>query len=64
MLFVVVASLTIALPVGDNLIGGDTAEQRLEELKQWLILHNNAVMCVLFLAFGVDLVAKAIPPLV
>jgi threonine/homoserine/homoserine lactone efflux protein len=63
VVFVLVASLTIALPVAYYLIGGEKAKQRLDELKQWLILHNNAVMCVLFLVFGVDLIAKALPPL-
>jgi threonine/homoserine/homoserine lactone efflux protein len=63
VLFVVVSSLTIALPVAYYLIGGAAAKHRLDELKQWLILHNNAVMCVLFLVFGVDLIAKALPAL-
>jgi hypothetical protein len=29
----------------------------------WLVVHNGAVMTVLFLVFGVDLIAKGIPPL-
>jgi hypothetical protein len=28
-----------------------------------LAVHNAAVMAVLFLVFGVDLIAKGIPPL-
>jgi hypothetical protein len=63
VLFVVVASLTIALPVGYYLVGGASARQRLDDLKEWLILHNSAVMTVLFLVLGVDLIATALPPL-
>ena len=32
-------------------------------MKDWLRLHNSAVMAVLFLVFGVDLIAKGLPPL-
>lgn len=61
--FVVVGSLTIAAPVLYYLLGGDRAKDRLDELKGWLALHNAAVMAVLFLVFGVDLISKAIAPL-
>jgi predicted transporter len=61
--FVVVGSLTIAIPVVYYLLGGDRAKHALEELKGWLAVHNAAVMTVLFLVFGVDLIAKGIPPL-
>jgi hypothetical protein len=32
-------------------------------MKDWLALHDDAVMAVLFLVFGVDLIAKRLPPL-
>ena len=32
-------------------------------MKGWLAVHNAAVMTVLFLVFGVDLIAKGLPPL-
>ncbi len=63
VIFVVVASLTIGIPVFYYLVGGEKAKTRLDELKDWLALHNNAVMAVLFLIFGVDLIAKGLPPL-
>jgi len=63
VVFVVVASLTIAVPVVYYLVGGDKAKTALDSLKGWLGLHNAAVMAVLFLVFGVDLIAKGIPPL-
>lgn len=61
--FVVVASLSIALPVIYHLIGGEHARAKLDELKAWLGAHDAAVMTVLFLVFGVDLIAKGLPPL-
>jgi hypothetical protein len=35
----------------------------LDSAKTWLSAHNAAVMAVLFLVFGVDLIAKGLPPL-
>lgn len=63
IVFVVVGSLTIGLPVLYYLVGGDRAHATLDDLKAWLTLHNDAVMTVLFLVFGVKLIASAIPPL-
>jgi len=60
VVFVVVASLTIALPVAYRLLGGDGARAKLDEMKEWLGAHNAAVMAVLFLVFGVDLLAKGL----
>jgi hypothetical protein len=61
IVFVVVGSLTIAIPVAYHLIGGDRSKAQLEDLKDWLALHNYAVMSVLFAVFGVALIAKGIP---
>jgi hypothetical protein len=63
IVFVVVGSLTIALPVAYYVLGGERASRTLDELKGWLSLHNAAVMALLFLVFGVDLIAKGLPPL-
>ena len=63
IVFVVVASLTIAGPVVYYLLGGDSAKAKLDEMKNWLALHNNAVMAVLFLVFGAKLIADGLPPL-
>jgi hypothetical protein len=63
VVFVVVASLTIAGPVVYYLVGGAGAKARLDDMKNWLAAHNDAVMAVLFLVFGVNLIAKALPPL-
>ena len=61
--FVVVASLTIAVPVVYYLVGGEAARTTLDSVKEWLALHNDAVMTVLFLVLGVNLISKGIPPL-
>jgi threonine/homoserine/homoserine lactone efflux protein len=63
VVFVVVASLTLAGPVVYYLVRGEKAKVELDELKGWLAVHNAAVMTVLFVVFGVDLIAKGIPPL-
>ncbi len=63
IVFVVVASLTIAGPVVYYLLGREQAKTELDKTKAWLAVHNTAVMAVLFLVFGVDLIAKGIPPL-
>ena len=63
IVFVLIASLTILGPVVYYLLGGESAKNTLDEMKDWLRVHNAAVMAVLFLVFGVDLIAKGIPPL-
>jgi hypothetical protein len=63
VVFVVVASLTIAIPVLYALFGGEHARAALDSVKVWLSAHDAAVMGVLFLVFGVDLIAKGLPPL-
>jgi threonine/homoserine/homoserine lactone efflux protein len=63
IVFVAIASLTILLPVLYALLGGEHARATLDSAKEWLTLHSAAVMTVLFLVFGVDLIAKGLPPL-
>ncbi len=61
--FVVLASVTIAGPVLYALTGGAHARHTLDGMKDWLRVHNTAVMAVLFVVFGVDLIAKGLPPI-
>ena len=63
IVFVVIGSLTIAGPVVYYIAGGEHAKVRLDTVKAWLAVHNGAVMAVLFLVFGANLIAKGIPPL-
>lgn len=63
LVYVIVGSLTIGGPVVYYLVGGEDAEARLNEVKDWLAIHNAAVTAVVFLIFGADLIAKGLPPL-
>ena len=58
--FVAVASLSILFAVVYEFAGGERARKTLDEMKGWLTEHNAAVMAVLFLVFGVVLIAKGI----
>jgi threonine/homoserine/homoserine lactone efflux protein len=61
VVFVVIASLSIAAPVAYAVFGGEKAKATLDSAKGWLTQHNAAVMAALFLVFGVDLIAKGLP---
>jgi hypothetical protein len=63
VVFVAVGSLSIAGPVIYCLLGGEKAATELNQLKDWLGRHNDAVMAILFLVFGVALIAKGLEPL-
>ncbi len=63
IVFVLLASSTIGVPVILYLTGGDKAKAQLDSMKGWLTVHNAAVMTVLFLVFGIDLIAKGLGPL-
>lgn len=56
--FVVIASSTTAACVAYRVFGGEHSRARLDDAKAWLTTHNDAVMTVLFLVFGVLLVAE------
>jgi len=63
LVFVALASATIAGPVVYYLVRGDRADEQLDAVKGWLVLHNGAVMTVLLVVLGADLVSKGLPPL-
>ena len=54
VLFVVVASSTVAAPVLLNLILGSKATATLTTMKEWLTANNATVMSVLFLVLGAN----------
>ena len=58
--FVVVACLSIAIPVVYTLVGGDGARRTLEGWRAWLTVHNAAVMTVLFIVIGAKLVGTGL----
>lgn len=61
--FIVIASLSIAVPVAFYVFGGDRAAGVLEGWKSWLSTHNAAVMAALFLVFGVVLISQGLQSL-
>ncbi len=58
--FLVLASLSVALPVIAYLAGGRSANDVLESVKSWLIEHHAAMMTTLLLVFGVYLIADGV----
>jgi Sap-like sulfolipid-1-addressing protein len=63
VVFVILGSLSVAIPVVYHQLAGAKATTRLEELKDWLGRNNDAVMTVVFLLLGVALIAKGLEPL-
>ena len=60
IVFVVIASLTVAAPVLLNLILGSRAEHALNEIKEWLTDNNATVMSVLFVVLGAKVLGDGI----
>ena len=60
VLFTIVASLSIAVPVIYLLIGGEGAKATLEGWRAWLATHNAAVMTVLFIVIGAKLAGQGL----
>ena len=61
--YIIIASLSIAVPVGFYLLGGNRAAAVLDGWKGWLSTHNDAVMGTLFLVFGVVLLGQGLQTL-
>ena len=60
IVFVLIASLTVAVPVVLNLVLGSKAEPTLSEMKDWLVANNNTVMAVLFAVLGAKVLGAGI----
>jgi threonine/homoserine/homoserine lactone efflux protein len=60
VVFVVVGSSSVAVPVLGYLVAQQRMQQPLDELREWLTLHNAAVMSVLLLVIGVDVLGKGV----
>jgi hypothetical protein len=60
IVFVLIASVGIAVPVVSYLVGGERAAHMLDGWRTWLSTHNTAVMAVLFLVFGVVLFSQGL----
>jgi threonine/homoserine/homoserine lactone efflux protein len=53
VIFTVVASLGVAIPLGIYLMMGERAADVLGSIKTWMISHNAVIMAVLLLVIGV-----------
>jgi heme/copper-type cytochrome/quinol oxidase subunit 4 len=60
IVFVVLASISVAAPVLYYLIAGSSAEKTLTGWKVWLTANNGTVMFVLFLILGAKLVGNGL----
>jgi threonine/homoserine/homoserine lactone efflux protein len=58
--FTVIAALTVAVPVVAYLVAGARLDPTLDRTKAWLIGNNTAVMAVLLLVFGVNLLGDGL----
>lgn len=58
--FVLIASVTILVPVVGNLVAGARAEPVLTKMKEWLMANSNTVMTVLFLVLGSKVIGEGI----
>ncbi len=63
LIFIVLASVAIAVPVLYHAFGGDRAQRIMNGWRLWLQHNNAAVMTVLFLVFGFVLSGQAIQTL-
>ena len=60
VVFVLIASLTVAAPVLLNLILGARAQPTLTTMKDWLAENNSTVMTVLFVVLGAKMLGDGI----
>jgi hypothetical protein len=60
VLFVVLASLSIVVPVALYILGGSSAARALDGLRTWLNANNVTVMAVLLLVIGVVVFGKGL----
>lgn len=56
LVFVLIGTLGLAIPIGIYFLGGDKATETLAELRHWLAIHNAAIMAVLMVVIGAKLV--------
>ena len=60
LIFIVIASISVAGAVIWYLVAGERATATLTEVKDWMTVHNSVVMAVLLLLLGVSFVGKGI----
>ncbi|BDZ54962.1 GAP family protein [Agromyces marinus] len=58
--FTLIAAISVAVPVIAYLVASERMGPPLERLREWLVHNNAAVMAVLLLVIGVQLIGKGI----
>jgi threonine/homoserine/homoserine lactone efflux protein len=61
VIFIILASLTIGVPVLWYLVAGESAKAKLDVLRGYLVQYNWIIMCVLFLVLGAKFIGQALP---
>ena len=64
IIFILLSSVGIAIPVIYYLVGGIHAKKILDIWKKWLIQNNATVMAILFLLFGSILISQGMKGLI
>ncbi len=60
VVFVLLASLTVIVPVGWYLVSGEKAEAQLNVMKVWLIANNATIMAILFVVLGAKVLGDGV----
>jgi hypothetical protein len=60
IVFALVASIGVAVPVGVQLAAGERAGAVLDDLKGWMVQNNAVIMAVLLLVLGAKMVGDGI----
>ena len=60
LLFGIVASTTVLVPVIGVLVLGDRTRQPLDALKVWLLANNSTIMMVLFIVLGAKMLGSGL----
>lgn len=60
VIFSLVASATVLIPVGAVLLLGDRTRQPLDDLKNWLLANNSTIMIVLFTVLAAKMLGSGL----
>ena len=60
ILFVLIGSACVLVPLGVYLVGGDKAAATLDGWKTWMAAHNSAIMATVLIVLGAKFIGEAI----
>jgi len=63
LVFSLLASSSLGVPIASYVIGGERAKAKLDSAKVWMLQNNSAILAVLFLIFGLKIVASSLATL-